>query len=62
MTKTTEKRYETKLMYKVGTFEKGLKTILFEEKEEAQEYLQFCESIGKTASLNKWTWEVKIEK
>ena len=52
--------YETKLMHKVYT--SGLKIVLFESKEEAQEYISFCDSVGKTASLNRWTWETKIEK
>jgi ATP-dependent Clp protease adapter protein ClpS len=59
MTNKTDKKYETKLMYKVYT--SGLKIILFETKEEAEEYISFCESVGKTASLNKWTWETLIE-
>lgn len=54
-----EKQYDTKIMKRVYT--EG-QIVLFETKELAEKFIKFQELCGKIASLNHFSWEVKIEK
>ena len=56
-----EKRFETKMMYRVWNITKDSE-IYFTSKEEAERYKNMCESFGESICLNVWLWEVKIEK
>ena len=56
-----EKNYETKLMFKVTRFD-SFKTVMFENRVDAVEYVEMLKEKGIDAGLNKWSWETKIEK
>ena len=59
----SEKRYETMYMYKVtySMVENRIDTALFTSKKDARNFVETIESDCYFASLNVWTWEVKVE-
>ncbi len=57
-----EKNYETKLMYRVWVMKDGTSEALFETKEMAETFAELMEKQGIPCSVNKWRWEVKVEK
>ena len=56
-----EKRFTTKMMYRLWNITKDSE-VYFTSKEEAERYKNMCENFGETIVLNIWAWEVLIEK
>lgn len=59
----SDKRYETMYMYKVtySMVENRIDTALFTSRQDARNFIEAIESDCYFASLNVWTWEVKVE-